>query len=88
MKCRYRRTSTLMMLAGILICCQLQPLDAKTQGGAGQTKAGYGGAGKILMPHRSWPCGMPEGIPVPEGGVPVFEANIKLDQIYEVGKTP
>jgi hypothetical protein len=31
---------------------------------------------------------MAEGIPVPEGGVPVFEASMKLDQVYDVGKTP
>ena len=31
---------------------------------------------------------MAAGIPVPERGVLVFEANLKLDQAYEVGKTP
>lgn len=45
-------------------------------------------AGKVLIPHQSWPCGMPEGIPVPEHGVPVLEADMKLDQVYEVGRTP
>ena len=88
MRNKWLKTSMLMMLAGILICCQLQALDGKTQKGAGRTKGGYGGAGKILVPHKSWPCGMAEGIPVPERGVPVFEANMKLDQVYEVGKTP
>jgi hypothetical protein len=83
MKCKCWKSSTLIMLACvcILICCQLQPLDA-------WTKAVYGGAGKILVPHKSWPCGMAEGIPVPERGVLVFEANMTLDQDYEVGKTP
>lgn len=69
----------LMILAVILICCHLHALDEK---------AGYGGKGKILVPHKSWPCAMPEGIPVPERGVPVFEASMKLDQVYEIGKTP
>lgn len=87
-KYEYLKTSRLMMLVGILICSQLQALDEKAQEDAGRTKAGYGGAGKILVPHKSWPCGMEEGIPVPEHGVPVLEANIKLDQGYEVGKTP
>jgi hypothetical protein len=31
---------------------------------------------------------MAAGIPVPERGVPVLEAHMKLDQVYEVGKTP
>ena len=67
MKIGYLKSSTLIVLAGILLFCQLQ---------AGQT-----GAGKILVPHKSWPCGMPEGIPVPVQGVLVFEADMKLDQI-------
>jgi hypothetical protein len=87
MKNEHLKTSMLMMLVGILICCQLQALDGKTKD-AGRTKGVYGGAGKILIPHKSWPCGMAEGIPVPERGVPVFEANMKLDQVYEVGRTP
>jgi hypothetical protein len=31
---------------------------------------------------------MAKGIPVPERGVPVFEANMRLDQVYEMGRTP
>ena len=31
---------------------------------------------------------MPEGIPAPERGVPVLVATMKLDQVYDVGKTP
>jgi|WetSurMetagenome_2_1015567.scaffolds.fasta_scaffold15343_2 hypothetical protein len=83
MKCKSWKAATLIMLGfgGILIGCQLQPLD-------GQTKAVYGGSGKILIPHKSWPCGMAEGIPVPERGALVFEANLKLDQTYKLGKTP
>jgi hypothetical protein len=83
MKCERWTRSLLILLAcgGFLFLCRLP-------GGAAQTKAGYGGAGKILIPHKSWTCGMPGGIPVPEGGVPVFEASLKLDQVYAVGKTP
>ena len=88
MKSECLKASTLMTLVGILICCQLQALDGTTQEGAGRTKARYRGVGKILVPHKSWPCGMAEGIPVPERGVPVFEANMKLEQVYEVGRTP
>jgi hypothetical protein len=67
----------------IFIICQSLLLNGKTQ-----NEEDYTGAGKILIPHKSWPCGMKEGIPVPERGVPVFEANLKLDQTYEVGRTP
>lgn len=41
----------------------------------------------ILIPHKSWTCGMPAGIPQPEKGVLVFEANMKLDMIYNLEKT-
>ena len=82
------KRSTLMMLMVIFICCQLQLLPGNAQKDATRTKAGYGGAGKTLVPHKSWPCGMAEGIPVPERGVPVFEASMKLDQVYELGRTP
>jgi hypothetical protein len=88
MKNEYLRTSMLIMLVGILFLCQLQALDGETQADPGRTSGGYGGAVRILVPHKSWPCGMAEGIPVPERGVPVFEANMMLDQVYEVGRTP
>jgi hypothetical protein len=48
----------------------------------------YLGANKTLVPGKAWPCGMPDGIPVPERGAPVFEAAIKLDHVYDVGRTP
>jgi hypothetical protein len=73
MKCE--RWLVLIMLAcmGSLVFCQ-----SRSQGSAG----------KVLIPNKSWSCGMPGGIPVPERGVPVFEANMTLDQIYDIGKTP
>jgi hypothetical protein len=85
MKCKRWAAPIIMMLActGILNRGQSQPLD-----GVARKEAGYKGAGKILIPHKSWPCGMAGGIPVPERGVPVFEASLKLDQTYDVGKTP
>jgi hypothetical protein len=88
MKCECWKASTLMVCAGILLCCQTQLLDGWTQDRKARTKTRYTGAGKILIPHKSWPCGMAGGIPVPELGMLVFEANLKLDQVYAVGKTP
>ncbi|MFO1477596.1 MAG: DUF3237 family protein [Verrucomicrobiota bacterium] len=46
------------------------------------------GSDKVLVPSKAWPCGMPEGIPVPECGVPVLEVNLQLGQVYDLGKTP
>jgi hypothetical protein len=85
MKCERWMVSTLMILmcVGGLSFCQSQ-----SKGGSAQTKAVYGGAEKILIPHKSWPCGSASGIPVPERGVPVLEASLNLDQVYEIGRTP
>jgi hypothetical protein len=46
-----------------------------------------GPTAKIIVPHQSWPCGMAGGIPKPEDGTLVFEANLQLAQIFNVGKT-
>ena len=73
---------SMLVVAGTFINCLSLPPAAVTQ-----DKAEYTGAEKILVPHESWSCGMEEGIPVPEQGVPVFEADLKLDQTYNVGRT-
>lgn len=43
---------------------------------------------KVLLPHSSWNCGMAEGIPSPESGALVFEAEMKLERVANIGKTP
>jgi hypothetical protein len=45
-------------------------------------------APKALLPHASWDCGMPDGIPNPERGVLIFEAQMSLDRLATIGKTP
>jgi hypothetical protein len=61
--------------------------DLKAQEGVTQGQGEYAGMEKILIPHKSWPCGMVDGIPVPERGEPVLVADIKLDQTYNLGRT-
>jgi hypothetical protein len=51
-----------------------------------QTGSAYD-AEKPVIPHQSWTCGMPEGIPKPENGTAVLEAQMNLDKVYEIGKT-
>src|SRR5215204_5163023 len=41
----------------------------------------------LLVPHESWSCGLPDGIPRPEGGTLVFEAEMKLDRLADIGRT-
>jgi hypothetical protein len=85
MKCKRWMILLFLILAcaGIMNRGQSQSLDK-----VARKEAGYNGTDKMLIPHKSWSCGMPEGIPAPERGAPVFEATMKLDQIYDVGRTP
>jgi hypothetical protein len=76
-------TFTILGIIGIFIICQALPLAALAKG-----EGEYRGMDKILIPHKSWPCGMAEGIPVPEQGEPVLVADMKLDQTYDLGRTP
>ncbi|MBN2059601.1 MAG: DUF3237 family protein [Deltaproteobacteria bacterium] len=69
----------ILVVIGIFILCQACQMK--------QGEGKYTGADKMLIPHRSWQCGMAEGIPVPEQGVPVLVADMKLDQTYRLGKT-
>jgi len=43
--------------------------------------------GPILIPHPSWDCYLPEGIPVPEDGVLIFELEVPLDRAVTIGTT-
>jgi hypothetical protein len=42
---------------------------------------------KVLVPHESWTCGMPEGIPAPESGTLIFEMEAKFEKVLDLGKT-
>jgi hypothetical protein len=40
-----------------------------------------------LIPDPSWDCRMPDGIPPPGGGALVFEANLQIGDVMDVGQT-
>jgi hypothetical protein len=42
----------------------------------------------VVVPHASWDCGMPGGIPVPELGRLVFEADLRIQAVHHLGRTP
>lgn len=44
-------------------------------------------ADKTIIPHPSWTCGMPDGIPSPGDAPVVFTAEWEVQQIREVGVT-
>jgi hypothetical protein len=49
--------------------------------------AGQGSSGATIVPHPSWTCGLPDGIPSPEDGALIFQAEMKLDRMIDVGRT-
>ena len=55
---------------------------------AGHVSAQGQNTAKVLIPHESWTCGMPDGIPNPETGTLIFEAEMKFERVLDVGKTP
>jgi len=53
-------------------------------GVAGQTN---GPGVDLIVPHESWSCGLSDGIPRPEAGTLVFEAEMTLDRVADIGRT-
>ena len=70
-----KKTSTILLLGGsAVLVFGGSPADAQTSQGA-------------LIPHATWDCGMPQGIPRPEAGRMVFEIEIPLARAIDVGRT-
>jgi hypothetical protein len=54
---------------------------------AAQNAAARQASTRVIVPHESWACGMPDGIPSPEAGTLVFTAEMPLERVADVGKT-
>jgi hypothetical protein len=75
-----RRSVTLGLLgAGLVGAC------TTTTGTSGRTASS---SSKTLLPTSAWDCGLPGGIAPPESGTLVLEAEVDLDAVYNVGRTP
>jgi len=55
--------------------------------GGGVASGGSSSEGATLIPDPSWTCGLPGGIVAPELGTLVFETDLEVGEVYEVGKT-
>ena len=44
-------------------------------------------AATLIVPHESWSCGLPDGIPIPESGTLVFQAEMTLERVADLGMT-
>jgi len=65
---------TLTSLTLLCVCLATEPLS--------------GQSAKVIVPHPSWNCGMPDGIPAPESGSLVFEAQLRIQAVHRLGRTP
>ena len=74
------RRHALFLSAGTLL---VPGIVATVDAGQGAAR----NAGTIIVPHESWSCGLPGGIPTPEGGTLVFEAQMTLDRLADIGQT-
>jgi hypothetical protein len=73
------------MLFWVVLCTAgMTPAPAQVSAGGGRT----GAAEIIVVPHESWPCGMPAGIPRPESGTAAFDIVMTLDRVADAGRTP
>lgn len=76
------------LVIGVLAAC-----DAPNNGGCGNGGSEIDpppsevAGTKTMVPHSSWDCGMPEGIPAPEDGEFVFEVTFNLGEVHDLGQT-
>src|SRR5687767_7639107 len=73
-------TRAIAVLVGATLLAGATAIPAAGQGGRPD-------AGVVIVPHESWPCGLPDGIPSPELGTLVFEAEMTLDRVADLGRT-
>jgi hypothetical protein len=71
-----RKTNATLLLLGASAAWVLSPSQVGAQ--ASQS---------ALIPHETWDCGMPGGIPSPEAGRLVFEIDVPLERAVDIGRT-
>ncbi len=80
---KYNRALSILAFVALTVLLDMPVV----QSAAGQNAGGNSSA-KVLIPHESWNCGMPDGIPAPESGSLIFEMAMKFDKVLDVGRTP
>ena len=71
-----KKSNAILLVLGALVSLALGTHRAQAQS-----------APRTLIPHATWDCGMPQGIPSPEAGRLVFELEIPLERAAEIGRT-
>src|SRR5688572_984980 len=77
-------TRAIAGVLGVLLSAAGLAVSGAAQNSGGQNSAP---AADVIVPHESWSCGLPGGIPIPEIGTLVFEAEMTLDRVADLGRT-
>ena len=73
------------LVSVVAVCAAVAVLAADQS--APKPAAAGGSALRPIVPHESWSCGMPGGIPAPETGTLLFTAEVPLDRVADIGRT-
>ena len=71
-----KNTNTILSILGALAVLALNTSSVQAQTSQ-----------HALIPHATWDCGMPEGIPSPEAGRLVFAIEVPLERAVAIGRT-
>ncbi len=74
-------------LGVLLVVVSSVHVSAVQNGGTRGNAATGGAVAAVIVPHESWSCGLPDGIPSPESGTPVFDVTMTLERVADVGTT-
>ncbi len=73
-------------VVGLLGACD-DPVEAPAGCDAGEGNGPTVIDQRPLIPDPSWDCGMPDGIPSPESGEFLFEIDMTIGKIHDIGQT-
>jgi hypothetical protein len=83
-----RNSRTVMGVVGVFLAVASGVAGSAAQNDAARRPAtATASAAAVIVPHESWSCGLPNGIPNPESGTPVFDVTMTLDRVADVGTT-
>src|SRR3954462_8441885 len=72
-------------VVGVLLGVGLVVHGAAVQNdGTRRANANGGAAPVLIVPHESWSCGLPGGLPNPERGTLVFDVTMTLERVADV----
>jgi len=82
-----RNSRRVVGAVGVLLVVVSGVPGSASQNDRAQRSATSTATAAVIIPHESWSCGLPGGIPNPESGTPVFDVTMTLERVADVGTT-